>query len=225
MTKQTQPSKAPPKTETESRDLLALEEEAFQLGFSRVAGVDEAGRGPLAGPVVAAACVIAPGLLFPGINDSKLLTPQKREHFFEVLSSHSEVLSGIGIVDEKEIDEGNILEATKQAMRLAVRALRTQPDYLLIDGPHGIGSDHPHSCVIQGDRRSQSIAAASILAKVTRDRIMLRYHTLYPEYGFDRHKGYGTAAHMKALQQYGPSPIHRLSFAPVKSYSHLLKSN
>lgn len=198
-------------------DLTRLEREAKNKGFSCIAGVDEAGRGPLAGPVVAAACVFKETLFFEGINDSKLLTPLKRKRLFCALSSHPGIAFAIGIVDVEEIDRINILQASLQAMRLALSQLEEQPDYLLTDGNRACGYHGViEQAVVGGDRLSQSIAAASILAKETRDEIMREYHQLYPQYGFHAHKGYGTKQHLKALAEFGATPIHRRSFLPVK---------
>ncbi len=214
------PSKAllknEPKSEYERlKQLTELETDARNTGYACIAGVDEAGRGPLAGPVVAAACCISEGVFFPGINDSKLLSPNIRRALFEDLTTHEEVQFSFAFVSEQVIDEINILQATLEAMRQAVKKLKKTPDYLLIDGTHLIGEEIPSEKVIRGDRRSQSIAAASIIAKETRDQLMLDYHKQYPEYGFEQHKGYGTKKHREALLKYGPCPIHRRSFAPV----------
>lgn len=198
------------------RDLLVFEKRAFARGFSCIAGIDEAGRGPLAGPVVAVACSIAEGLIFPGINDSKLLSESARNHFFSILSSHPEVAFGVGCVDSETIDRINILEATKLAMKEAIEGLKRSPDYLLVDAVKLSYKKIPCESIIQGDRKSQSIAAASILAKVTRDEKMKGYHQQYPQYGFNDHKGYGTKRHLNAIATHGPCPLHRLSFRPLK---------
>ena len=193
-------------------ELSKLEEAAKAQGFERVAGIDEAGRGPLAGPVVAAACFFKEDLFFPGINDSKLLSPKKREQLFCALTSHPSVLYGVGVVSHIVIDEINILQATHRAMHEAVEKLPEEPDFLLVDGlqlKHPI----PSQKVIKGDRLSQSIMAAAIIAKETRDQLMHEMHKKYPEYGFDSHKGYGTQKHREALQRYGLSSIHRKSFS------------
>lgn len=196
--------------------LLTFERVARARGCKVIAGVDEAGRGCLAGPVVAAACVIPEGLLISGINDSKQLSAQQRECLFDVITTHPDILIGIGIVDAQEIDKINIFQASVKAMLLAVEDLPVRPDHLLVDGlklPHIISSEK----IIKGDTLSLSIAAASIIAKVTRDRQMINeYHVKYPEYSFDRHKGYGTEAHLAALNKNGPCHIHRRSYAPVK---------
>jgi ribonuclease HII len=198
-------------------DMTAMESHVRQLGYRCIAGIDEAGRGPLAGPVVAAACVIPDGLIIEGVNDSKKLTPLERETLYHKIISLSEIDYGIGIVDSLRIDRINILQATFEAMRNAIASLKCKPDYLLVDGLHLPSSEIPGLPIVEGDGKSQSIAAASILAKVTRDRIMLQYHLQWPEYGFDAHKGYGTADHLQAINKNGPCPIHRMSFEPLKS--------
>jgi len=196
--------------------LTELEKAARAKGYTCVVGVDEAGRGPLAGPVVAAACFIPAGIFFPGINDSKLLLPAKRKALFAQLTNHESVVYGIGIVEHTVIDQINILQATLQAMREAVQNLPMQPDCVLVDGNRVFTNSIYSEAVIKGDGRSQLIAAASILAKETRDQIMLEWHQKYPEYGFDEHKGYGTERHRDVLAKYGPSPIHRRSFNAFK---------
>jgi len=198
--------------------LTMFEKSALKKGYKLVAGIDEVGRGPLAGPVVAAACILPNRLLIEGMDDSKKLTPEKREELFHVLTQNKKVIFGIGIVSPEEIDRINILQATIAAMLMAIANLPVCPDYLLVDGlalPH---PDIPALKIINGDELSQSIAAASVLAKVTRDRIMVDYHEQWPEYGFDSHKGYGTSRHVDAIYQYGPCSIHRKSFEPVKSF-------
>ncbi|MBS0645552.1 MAG: ribonuclease HII [Verrucomicrobia bacterium] len=179
-------------------------------GFTRIAGVDEAGRGPLAGPVVAAACYFEKSLDLPGLHDSKKLTESKRERLFEILVKHA--VCGVGVVSHTLIDEINILQATHRAMRLAVRHLPIAADYILVDGLPVDFEGTPSQSVVGGDRRCCVIAAASVLAKVTRDRIMMSYDQLYPEYGYAQHKGYGTAAHRLKLAVLGPSAIQRRSF-------------
>lgn len=198
-------------------DLLALEAESARRGFRCIAGVDEAGRGPLAGPVVAAAVVLPEGLILPGVNDSKKLSAAKREELFDLI--HAEALSvGVGIGSHELIDDVNILQATLSAMREAVLSLSLTPDLLLIDGTSKISVPTTQRTIKKGDALSLSIAAASIVAKVTRDRLMLEYDTLYPGYGFAAHKGYGAASHLSAIAQLGPSPIHRKSFSGVKEH-------
>ena len=195
---------------------FVFEEEARKKGYARIAGVDEVGRGPLAGPVVAAACILPSEISLEGLDDSKKLTPAHREALFEHLTAHPEVVYGIGEVDAQQIDVINILQASLLAMLLAVQKLSQKPDYLLIDGIHAPKTQIPSKTLVKGDSRSFSIAAASVIAKVIRDRLMLEYHALYPQYGFDSHKGYGTHQHLLALEAEGPCPIHRLSFAPLK---------
>lgn len=200
------------------KKLLTFESRAFGKGFKFIAGVDEAGRGPLAGPVVAAACIIAEKVFFKGINDSKLLSKKKREALFKVLSAHGDVCYAVGIVDHLKIDQLNIYQATKVAMKMALEGLKIQPDYLLVDAIYLDYNAIPCENIIKGDRLSQSIAASSILAKQTRDALMIEYHHQYPEYGFDQHKGYGTAKHLEAIEKFGPCPIHRRSFAPIRNF-------
>lgn len=194
--------------------LYHFELQARSRGFQQIAGIDEAGRGPLAGPVVAAAVILDPDHPIEGVNDSKKLSEKRREQLFELIMTHA-VAVGVGLADAKTIDRINILQATRQAMLEAAQTLPCSPDYLLIDGITTIASPLPQQTLKQGDSRSASIAAASIIAKVTRDRLMLDYDCLYPAYGFARHKGYGSAAHLAALQQHGPCPIHRMTFARV----------
>lgn len=180
-----------------------------------ICGIDEAGRGPLAGPVAAGAVILPEDSDLLYINDSKKLSAHRREELYDRIRSEA-IAWNVGLVGPERIDEINILQATYEAMRLAVEGLRVQPDVLLIDAVHIPGMKLPQVSVIKGDARCYSIAAASILAKVTRDRLMLEYDRQYPEYGFSSHKGYGTAAHIAALRQYGPCPIHRRSF--IKSF-------
>lgn len=207
-------------TKAESRRLQELvihENAARRQGYQNIAGIDEAGRGPLAGPVVAAACIIPCDVFFPGVNDSKQLTPEERSDLFEIISKDERVHYGIGIVSHLEIDRINIYQASIVAMLEAVKKLSFMPDFLLVDGmplPH---PNIPCQKIIGGDALSQSIAAASILAKVTRDRIMVEYHQQWPQYGFDQHKGYFTPQHIEALAKHGPCPIHRMSYEPLKS--------
>lgn len=194
---------------------LSEENQLRTEGFGRVAGIDEAGRGPLAGPVVAAAVVLPPGFDHPGLDDSKKLTARKREQLYSELTTSGEVEWAVSRVDEKEVDRINILQATWKAMRLAFSQLEPAPDIALIDGKPIGGFPAPHRAIVKGDSLSLSIAAASILAKVERDRWMVACAERYPGYGFEKHKGYGTKAHREAIQRLGPCPIHRRSFAPV----------
>ena len=193
------------------------EREAEHSGYRSVAGVDEAGRGPLAGPVVAAAVILPPELSLPGLRDSKKMSPALREILYDQIIEKCTGF-GIGQVDERTIDEINILQAALLAMKKAVEQLPAPPDMLLIDGNRGIECDVNQKTIIGGDDASLSIAAASVLAKVTRDRLMERYHQQYPQYEFSRHKGYGTRLHRERIQQYGPCPIHRKTFRGVAEY-------
>ena len=192
-------------------DLWALETEARAQGYHTIAGVDEAGRGPLAGPVVAAAVILPDRLAGTGIYDSKQLPPKKRRHLYQVIYRNATAV-GLGIVDPVEIDRVNILNASLAAMAMAVANLSPPPDFLLIDGQFGIATPLPQRPVVKGDALSASIAAASIVAKVSRDALMTRYDQEYPQFGFARHKGYPTRDHRQALAAHGPCPIHRLSF-------------
>lgn len=188
-----------------------FEEKAWQNGYSAVCGVDEAGRGPLAGPVCAAAVILPAGIVIEGLNDSKKLSEKKREVLFDIITENA-VSWSVSLVDEKTIDEINILQATYCAMRQAVEGLPHPADFAYIDGNRMEGLDLPYECVVSGDARIPSVAAASIVAKVTRDRLMRDFAVRYPVYGFERHKGYGSRAHHEALLQYGPCPIHRSTF-------------
>lgn len=187
------------------------EHNVYLRGFTAVCGIDEAGRGPLAGPVCAAAVLLPEGLVIDGLNDSKKLSEKKRELLFPVIQENA-LAFGIGFADEKEIDEINILQATFLAMRRAFDAMQRRCDYVLVDGNRMPPMPVPGETVVKGDAKSPSIAAASILAKVSRDRVMLEYAKQYPEYQFEKHKGYGTKAHVEALRAFGPSPIHRRTF-------------
>lgn len=193
---------------------LFYESKAASLGHSVIAGLDEAGVGPWAGPVVASAVIIRGELLEARVDDSKKLTPKMREKAFDCIIESFFV--GVGIVDNETIDEVNIFEATRIAMEKALRALETSPDYLLIDGRVKLDVKQPAMNIIGGDGKSYSIACASIISKVTRDRIMEDYDKRYPQYGFKRHKGYGTKEHQEALETFGPCPIHRKSYSPIK---------
>ncbi len=198
-------------------DLWLFEKQAFDKGFETIAGIDEAGRGPLAGPVVSAAVILPFPLEIDGITDSKKITPKNRIKLYEKIYDRA-VSIGIGIVDPGEIDRINILRASLLSMSMAVDNLLPLPDCLLIDGNFPIPSGIHQNTIIKGDSLSISIAAASIVAKVTRDRMMERYHIDYPEYEFYRHKGYPTKAHKKAIDKFGCCPIHRKSFKGVKKY-------
>lgn len=191
------------------------EREAAEAGYVRVCGCDEAGAGPLAGPVYAAAVILPQGADIPGLNDSKKLTEKKREALFPLIQQQALAWS-VARVEAEEIDRTDILSARIRAMQLAIDGLSLRPDFSLIDGNRDHGRSAaitvPHRCVVKGDSLSPSIAAASILAKVSRDRFMLEMAQRYPQYGFERHKGYGTRLHYEMLHRYGPSPIHRRTF-------------
>jgi len=195
--------------------MLAYETEARKKGYRRIAGIDEAGRGPLAGPVVAAAVVLADDFLLPGLRDSKKLSQTMREKLFPLIQETA-IGFGVAVVEAGVIDEINILQASLLAMKRAVERLTCSPDFLLIDGPYRIESPVTQLPIIGGDNLSCSIAAASVLAKVTRDRLMIEYHRQYPQYAFDQHKGYGTRLHRERIKTFGPCPIHRRTFKGVR---------
>ena len=192
-------------------NLYVYEKQARQEGFAAVCGIDEAGRGPLAGPVFAAAVILPERCAIEGINDSKKLSPKKREKLFGEIESGA-VAYGIGFATEQEIDRVNILQATFLAMRRAFDALGVRPDLALVDGNRMPALGVETRTIVKGDSLSASIAAASILAKVSRDRLMDQIDEIYPQYGFAKHKGYGTALHVEMLKNYGPCPVHRRSF-------------
>ena len=192
-------------------DLWEIEDRYFADGVKLICGVDEAGRGPLAGPVCAAAVILPPHIELPGLNDSKKLTDKRRRELYPMIKEAA-VAYGIGFASHEEIDEINILQATYLAMERAIAQLRVSPDLLLIDGNRAKDFGIPAQTVVKGDSLSASIAAASVLAKVTRDDLMLEAAKEYPQYGFEVHKGYGTKAHYEALTGFGISPIHRRSF-------------
>lgn len=199
-----------------SPDMLAYERDAWQRGCGPVAGVDEVGRGPLAGPVVAAAVLFYDlGSVPDGVDDSKRLSASRRSALATELLEHPQVAVGIGWCEPAEIDRVNILRATHRAMRRALEDLPATPRFALVDGRPVPGLPCPHQAIVRGDSLSASIAAASIVAKVHRDTLMVELEARYPGYGFARHKGYGTRDHMSALRRLGPSPVHRQSFAPV----------
>jgi ribonuclease HII len=200
-----------------------FESALWSAGLLRIAGVDEAGRGPLAGPVVAAAVILPPAWLaadlppeLRGLNDSKQLTETRRESFFAALTSRPEIQFAIAAVDAATIDQINILQATHRAMNEALAQLAPPPEHALVDGTRVKTLRFPQTPIVKGDARSYSIAAASVLAKVTRDREAAEWDRQWPEYGFAEHKGYGTPQHLEAIRQHGPCPIHRRSFAPLK---------
>ena len=191
-----------------------FEKEIRARGFRLVAGLDEAGRGPLAGPVVAAAVILPPRARLSGVDDSKKLSPKQREEAFALLQEKASAI-GIGIVEAGEIDQMNIHQASLRAMEKAVAELPVVPDFLFIDGLHTLNLSLPQKAIVKGDQKCLSIAAASVVAKVTRDRIMTAYHEEYPEYNFVRHKGYGTKEHFQAIEKYGCCPLHRQSFRRI----------
>ena len=192
-------------------DLWTLENEIYDSGVNILCGVDEAGRGPLAGPVCAAAVILPRGLEIPGLNDSKKLSEKRREALYDVIIS-SAMAYGIAFADVEEIERLNILHATFLAMNRAIAQLSVRPELALIDGNRDSDIEVPSRCIVKGDSRCADIAAASILAKVTRDRYMIKMAEQYPQYGFEQHKGYGTKQHYAALREYGATPIHRMSF-------------
>ncbi|MCL6579711.1 MAG: ribonuclease HII [Candidatus Bathyarchaeota archaeon] len=191
--------------------MCRYEEDAYHHGYQFIAGIDEAGRGPLAGPVVAAAVILPEGIFIEGLNDSKQLSPKKRDLLFDIIKEKA-ISYGVGIVDRECIDEINILNATRKAMKIAIDQLSPQPDLLLVDAEKIQGTDIRQVNIVKGDTLSISIAAASILAKVTRDRMIDEMDMLYPQYGFSKHKGYGTKDHINAIKKFGLCPIHRISF-------------
>jgi ribonuclease HII len=202
---------------------LAYECELWSSGQTHVAGVDEAGRGPLAGPVAAAAVILpyvwsAAGVdvRLRDLNDSKQLTEAQRDDFFQIITTHPDIHFAIATVDAATIDRINILQATHRAMNEALAQLQPQPQHVLVDGRPVKSMSHPQTALVKGDAKSYSIAAASVLAKVTRDRMMLEFDRQFPAYGFAVHKGYGTPQHLAAIEKHGPCPIHRMSFAPLK---------
>lgn len=198
--------------------MTAYEQQYYNKGYRLMAGIDEVGRGPLAGPVVAAAVILPTNFYLPGIDDSKKLSEQKREQFFAEISEKA-VSIGIGLIENNEIDEINIFAATKRAMLTAIAQLESKPDFLLIDAVK-LETEYPSEAIIKGDSLSISIAAASIVAKVTRDRVLKEYDQVYPQYGFARNAGYGTKEHLQAIELHGITPIHRKSFSPIKEYIH-----
>jgi ribonuclease HII len=207
----------PPQERRRLESMMIWERHVRKRGFQHIAGLDEAGRGPLAGPVVAAACILPENALIEGIDDSKKLLPSDRFKIFQQILSFADVDYGIGIIDALIIDQINILQATFQAMIVAISRLNQRPDFLLVDGDKMPLSRIPGQAIIKGDNLSQSIAAASIIAKETRDQLMRVFHEQWPQYHFSSHKGYATQEHLLAIEKYGPCPIHRMSFDPLKS--------
>ncbi|HIT49652.1 MAG TPA: ribonuclease HII [Candidatus Pelethenecus faecipullorum] len=198
-------------------NLYQFEEELYDAGYPLICGVDEAGRGPLAGPLVVAACILPPFLRIDGINDSKKLTAKKREELYKIIIKNA-LAYEIVFIKVDEIDRLNIYQATKKGMLEAIARLKTVPDHILIDAMPLEELTIPHTSIIHGDARCASVAAASILAKVSRDHYMEKMDIKYPNYGFKKNKGYGTKLHLQALKQYGPCKIHRKTFAPVSKY-------
>lgn len=208
------------------QEIQKIEKELYQKGVKSICGIDEAGRGPLAGPVVVASVIMPEGSMIEGVNDSKKVSEKKREKLYEQIIEEA-VAYGVGIIDQNEIDRINILNATKEGLTLCIKELEKdlkeknreieKPEIILVDALTKIDTDHiPYQSIIKGDAKSYSIAAASIIAKVTRDRIMRQWDEVYPEYGFAKHKGYGTAMHISAIKQYGICPLHRKTF--VKNF-------
>ena len=194
------------------KKLKEIEKEWYQKGVKKICGIDEAGRGPLAGPVVVAAVIMPENSMIEGVNDSKKISEKKREKLYEEITSQA-ITWGVGIIDQNEIDNINILNATKKGLTQAILALNQKPDIILVDALTGINTlGIPYESIIKGDAKSYSIASASIIAKVTRDRIMRKLDTIYPEYGFAKHKGYGTAAHIQAIKENGICALHRKTF-------------
>ena len=192
--------------------MSVFEKEAYEKGYTYIAGMDEAGRGPLAGPVVAASVILPKDCLIEGVNDSKKVSEKKREKLYDDITQNA-IAWGVGIVDNQVIDEINILEATRKAMHEAICQLKVKPDYILIDAEKKVDTNGiPYMPIIKGDALSISIAAASIVAKVTRDRMMREYDRMFPVYGFEKHKGYGTKAHIDAIRENGLCMIHRKTF-------------
>ena len=192
--------------------LKEYEEKLHQEGIKKIAGIDEAGRGPLAGPVVVACCIMPENSWIEGVNDSKKVSEKKRETLYQLITQEA-ISWQVGIVNQEEIDELNILNATKKALTIAVDEMKIKPDRILVDALEHIDTHQiPYTSIIPGDAKCYSIAAASIIAKVTRDHIMQEWDEIYPQYGFKKHKGYGTASHIQALKEFGPCPLHRRSF-------------
>ena len=200
------------KEEERLKLLKADEEKLHEKNIEYIAGIDEAGRGPLAGPVVVGVVIMPKDSMIEGVNDSKKVSEKKREKLYDEITSEA-IAWGVGIVDQNEIDEINILNATKKAVTMAISSLKVKPDLILVDALTNIDTcGIPYKSIIKGDAKEYSIAAASIIAKVTRDRIMRQWDEIYPEYGFEKHKGYGTKAHIEAIKEFGLCSIHRRSF-------------
>lgn len=200
------------KEEERLKQLKQIEEEIYNTGVETICGIDEAGRGPLAGPVVVAVVIMPRDSFIEGVNDSKKVSEKKRELLYDLITKEA-IAWGVGIIDQKEIDRINILNATKEGLTTAIKNLEVKPDRIIVDALKGIDTlGIPYTSIIKGDAKCYSIAAASIIAKVTRDRIMRQWDEIYPQYGFEKHKGYGTAMHMQAIREYGLCPLHRRSF-------------
>lgn len=200
------------KEELRLKELKKIEDDIYSQGVNYICGIDEAGRGPLAGPVVVASVVMPKDSMIEGVNDSKKVSEKKREKLYDEIIENA-ISYSVGIVDQKEIDRVNILNATKAGLTESIKGLKVKPDIILVDALKGIDTcGIPYESIIKGDAKCYSIAAASIIAKVTRDRIMRQWHEVYPQYNFIQHKGYGTAAHIAAIKEYGLCPLHRLSF-------------
>ena len=193
-------------------NLKEMEKEFYDKGIQYIAGIDEAGRGPLAGPVVVASVIMPKDSMIEGVNDSKKVSEKKREKLYDLILEEA-ISYGVGIIYQDEIDELNILQATKKGLTIAIEQMETKPNLIMVDALTGIDTlGIPYKSIIKGDAKCYSISAASIIAKVTRDRIMREWDKVYPQYGFEKHKGYGTAAHIAAIKEYGLCPIHRKSF-------------
>ena len=194
------------------QEIRKIEEDLYEKGVEYICGIDEAGRGPLAGPVVVASVIMPKDSMIEGVNDSKKVSEKKREKLYEEITKEA-ISYGVAIIDQNEIDRINILNATKHGLTTSIKELKVKPDIILVDALTKIDTcGIPYNSIIKGDAKSYSIAAASIIAKVTRDRIMRQWDEVYPQYGFAKHKGYGTAAHIAAIKENGISPLHRLSF-------------
>ena len=200
------------KEEQRLLELKKIDKQYYDMNMKYVCGIDEAGRGPLAGPVVVASVIMKPDSMIEGVNDSKKISEKKREKLYELITNEA-ISYGVGIITQEEIDDINILQATKKGLTNSLNSMEIKPDMILVDALKGIDTlGIPYLSIIKGDATSYSIAAASIIAKVTRDRIMREWDKVYPEYGFATHKGYGTVKHIEAIKQYGLCPLHRKSF-------------
>ena len=205
------------KEQTRLEELKKIEKELYNKGIEKICGIDEAGRGPLAGPVVVAAVIMPQDSMIEGVNDSKKVSEKKREKLYEEITATA-IAWGVGIIEPQEIDNINILNATKKGLTIALKELTEKPDLILVDALTGIDTlGISYQSIIKGDAKSYSIAAASIIAKVTRDRIIREWDKIYPQYGFEKHKGYGTKMHIEAIKEYGITPLHRKTF--VKNFT------